>query len=162
MHDVPPLRLSGLQIGISNVLLPMTAAASAEDTSFLHLLELGPNARHQARLAVEARHERTLAAVACTPWLDRAFPRGFRIGTPCGGIAQRLDDMADQSFPDVSMPRHGLGHPSDRIAVPVMLTAMAHQDTTEPLYPSDQIDPLHDTTNSSTLRMPDNSSLVRS
>jgi hypothetical protein len=28
----------------------------------------GSNAGRQARLAAEARHERTLAAVACTPW----------------------------------------------------------------------------------------------
>src|SRR5205823_13671807 len=97
---------------------------------------------------------------ACTPWLGWAFPRGFRIGTPFGGIAQRLDDMAGQPFLDVSMPRHGLGHPSDRIAVPVVLAAMAHQDTPEPLDRSDEIDPLHDTTNSSTLRMPGNSSLL--
>ena len=29
----------------------------------------GNNARRQARLEAGARHERTLAAVACTPWL---------------------------------------------------------------------------------------------
>ena len=28
-----------------------------------------PNAGRQARLPAGARHERTLAAVACTPWL---------------------------------------------------------------------------------------------
>ena len=28
-----------------------------------------PNARRQTRLEAGARHERTLAAVACTPWL---------------------------------------------------------------------------------------------
>ena len=108
------------------------------------------------------RRQARLEAVACTLAFARAFPRGFRIGTPCGRIAQRLDDMAGQSFLDVSMPRHGLGHPSDGIAVPVVLTAMAHQDTIEPLKRSDQIDPPHDTTKSSTLRMPGNSSLVKS
>jgi hypothetical protein len=48
------------------------------------------------------------------------------------------------------------------IAVPVVLAAMPHQHTTEPLNCFDQIEPPHDTTNSSTLRMPGKSPLVRS
>ena len=33
---------------------------------------LKPNARRELRLEAEARHERTLAAVACTPWFGAA------------------------------------------------------------------------------------------
>ena len=34
----------------------------------------GPNAGRQARLAAGAKHERTLAAVACTPMLGKVSP----------------------------------------------------------------------------------------
>src|SRR6267143_2685408 len=41
-----------------------------------------PNAGHQARLEAGARHERTLAGVACMPWFG-APPLVCRL--PCGG-----------------------------------------------------------------------------
>src|SRR4051794_35071019 len=43
----------------------------ADVKKLLPTLDIGShiNARRQARLKAGARHERTLAAVACTPWL---------------------------------------------------------------------------------------------
>jgi len=35
-----------------------------------------PNAGHQARLKAGARHERTLAAVACMPWFGSDLANG--------------------------------------------------------------------------------------
>jgi len=69
---------------------------------------------------------RALQRGGSVPWLGWAFSRGFRIGTSFGGIAQRLDDMGGQPFLNISMPRYGLGHSCDRIAVPVVLAAMSH------------------------------------
>src|SRR6266568_9567687 len=48
---------------------------------------LAPNARRQARRAAGARHERTLAAVACTPWL------GWGVPWAVGGDSLSLDPV---------------------------------------------------------------------
>jgi hypothetical protein len=63
--------------------------------------------------------------------LGGASLSSFCIGASCGGIAQRFDDMVSQPILDFSMPRHRLAHPSDRIAVPVVLAAMSQQDTAD-------------------------------
>ena len=70
--------------------------------------------------------------------------------------------MPGQALFDVPMTRYGLGDPRERIAVPIVFAAMTHQDTPVPLDRPDQIEPLHETTNSSTFRMPGNSPLVKS
>ena len=58
---------------------PATTAPSASHPR-PPLLRVRPTGR-QARRAAEARYERTLAAVACTPWLGAAqHPRQFRQG----------------------------------------------------------------------------------
>src|SRR5438132_5879845 len=46
------------------------------------LCDLKPNARRQARRAAEARDERTLAAVACTPLLGTEAGTGLRLAAP--------------------------------------------------------------------------------
>lgn len=100
--------------------------------------------------------------VRCSALLDRPFLSRFRIGTPFGGMAQHLDDMLGQIFLDFPMPRHRLRNTCHEITVPVVLASMPHQYPLEPFDRLDEIDPLHDTTNSSTLRMPGSSPLVRS
>jgi hypothetical protein len=57
-----------LHIGNSHAMLPMTPVAVAGVYLLSTPVELGPNAGHQARRTAGARHERTLAAVACMPW----------------------------------------------------------------------------------------------
>ncbi len=46
-------------------------------SSTKNVLAVEPNARHQARRAAGARHERTLAAVACMPWFGTGWARGL-------------------------------------------------------------------------------------
>lgn len=108
------------------------------------------------------------SSVGLQPVVRRKFPleipyrTSFRIGPLIGGIPQRLDDMSGQAVVDFPAPRRRLSNARNGIAVPVVLSAMPHQYTPRPLNRSDQTDPLHDTTNSSTLRIPGISPLVRS
>ena len=94
------------------------------------------------------------------PSVDSKVSRVFRIGFPWDRIAQCLDDMAGQSLSNIAMSGHGLRHSCGGIAIPVVPAAMSHEDTTKPLDYSNQIDSLHGTTSSWTLRMPGNSPLV--
>ena len=44
-------------------------------TEYVNILDVQPNAGHQARPEAEARDERTLYAVACLPWLGAGCVR---------------------------------------------------------------------------------------
>ena len=60
------------------------------------------------------------------------------------------------------MSRNRLRNARLRITVPIVLGPMAHENAAGGLYLSNQIAPFHDTTNSSTLRIPDTASKLRS
>lgn len=70
------------------------------------------------------------------------------------GVPEHLNDVARESLVDLTMPGYRLDHAGFRIAIPVMLAAVPDEQASKPLNRSDQVDPLHDTTSSSTLRMP--------
>src|SRR5437899_780169 len=83
-------------------------------------------------------------------------------GRGIGRVSEQGDDVSGQALLDRAMPRDRLGYPGRGVPVPVVPPAVPDKDTSEPLDRSDQVDPLHETTSSSTLRMPHNSPLVRS
>ncbi len=79
-----------------------------------------------------------------------------------GVTAEHFEDVLGETFLDFSMPRDGLRSPGLRIAVPIVLRAVANQDTAESFDRLDQLRALHDITKSSTLRIPGISPLAMS
>ena len=77
-------------------------------------------------------------------------------------VTEHADDVPGQMVLDLAVSWDRLGHPGGRVPVPVVPPAMADQDASESLDRADQVGPLHGTTNSSTLRIPGSSPLVRS
>lgn len=69
-------------------------------------------------------------------------------------IPQHFDDLPGQRLFDLPVSWDWLDHAGFGIAIPVMLAAVADEHAAEPFNHPDQVYPLHDTTNSSTLRMP--------
>ena len=71
--------------------------------------------------------------------------------------------MPGKVLVDLPMPWHGLGYPSSRILIPVVLAAVPDELTTAVLDLANQVRPFHDEKESSaTLRMPRISPLVKS
>jgi len=67
---------------------------------------------------------------------------------------EHLDDVLGEVFPDLAMSRHRLDDTGSRVPIPVVLTAVSLQHTAGCFQLLDQIDALHETTRSSTLRIP--------
>src|SRR5262249_22527293 len=68
-------------------------------------------------------------------------------------IAEHFNNMPGERLLDVSMPRHGLGHPCAGIPIPIVLAPMPDQHAAQFFKRSDQVVSCHDTTKSSTLRI---------
>ena len=71
-----------------------------------------------------------------------------------GWISELANDVTGHVLFDLPMPGYGLGDTRDRVAVPVVLGSVPDQLAAELLDGPDQIQPLHETTNSPTLRVP--------
>ena len=71
-----------------------------------------------------------------------------------GWVSELADDIPSQMLFDLPMPWDRLGDTRDRVAVPVMLAAVPHQLATELPDGPDQINAIHETSNSPTLRVP--------
>ena len=69
-------------------------------------------------------------------------------------ITQYLDNMLCKPFLDFTMPRDRLGQSSDRVPIPIMLRTVPNQLAAESFDCPNEFDPFHDTTRSSTLRIP--------
>ncbi len=77
-------------------------------------------------------------------------------------VAEHGEDVPGQVVLDLAVSRYRLGHPGPGVAVPIVTPSVPDQNASAVFDSSDQINPLHGTTNSSTLRMPASSPLVRS
>lgn len=77
-------------------------------------------------------------------------------------VAEHGKDVPGQMVLDLAMSRHRLGHPGPGVPVPVVAPAVPDQDASEVFDRPDQVNPLHGTSSSSTLRMPASSPLVSS
>lgn len=98
-----------------------------------------------------------------TVWwfVRRQLPCGLGTGASLR-IAQLPDDVFREPFFNLSVPWDRLRNAGERIAIPVVLATMSHEDTSKPLNRSDQVNPFHGTVSSSTLRMLGTVPLVRS
>lgn len=74
--------------------------------------------------------------------------------TLSGAGQQQAKNVTSKRLLDFSMSGDWLGNASFRIAIPIVLAAMAYQDAASLLDRPDQVDPLHGMTNSETLRAP--------
>ena len=79
-----------------------------------------------------------------------------------GHSLQHADDVPSQVVLDFSMTWNRLRDTRGRVAVPVVLAAMAYQNAAHPLDRLDQVRSLHETLSSPTLRIPGITPLVRS
>src|SRR5262249_52280089 len=76
--------------------------------------------------------------------------------------AQFFQKVPRQLFVNLAMSRHGLPDPGLRVLIPVVLRTVPDEDAAESLDLLDQLGPLHETINSSTLRIPGSSPLAMS
>jgi hypothetical protein len=77
-------------------------------------------------------------------------------------IAQHFDNVSCQVIFDFTVPRYWLRNTGTRIAIPIMLGTVANQHASKSFDRLDQVDSLHGSTNSSTLRIPGIEPLVMS
>lgn len=79
-----------------------------------------------------------------------------------GSTRKLLQDVLRQELLDLTMARHWLRNSRSQIAIPIMISAVADKDASCVFQGADQVDPLHPTDSSATLRIPGISPLVRS
>lgn len=77
-------------------------------------------------------------------------------------ILEYFDDVSGQTFVDLPVAWHGLDNAGPRIAIPIVLTAVPNERATKPFDGPEEVGSLHDTTSSSTLRIPGICPLVTS
>lgn len=75
---------------------------------------------------------------------------------------ESLDDAASEVFIDLAVPRDGLRDARGRVAVLIVPCPVAHDQAPRGLDRANEIDALHKTWSSSTLRIPASWPLVRS
>src|SRR5437763_1886 len=75
-------------------------------------------------------------------------------------FGQFLEDVSREGFVDLTVSRWRLPNTRNSVLIPVVFRAVPHQNATESRDFPNQIDALHEITNSSTLRMNGSSRLV--
>ena len=68
-------------------------------------------------------------------------------------ITQHFYYVSGKPFLNLTMPRDRLGHSRDRVLIPIVLRTVSDQLAAKPFDFPNQVNPLHDTTRSSTLRI---------
>ncbi len=71
-----------------------------------------------------------------------------------GRIAQQANDVSSQMLGDLAMARNRLGNTRLLVRVPIVATTVSNEDASLGLDRADQLDPLHESTISSTFRTP--------